>query len=268
MPKPENFNHQKFTKLKALFFILLLILVTTFMLWDVNNFQINNISSSDEVLTIGTDPGFKPFEYKEGSKIVGFDIDLARNIAIDQGKTLKIEEMAFDGLLIALNSGRIDMVIAGMSSTPDRAKNVDFSTPYYYASQVIIVPNNSEISDESGLIGKKIGVQLGTTGDELARKILQASTVQFPQVANIMQELNSGRIDAAILDNGPASQYLPNNPNLKILPKELSKEQYVIAVRKGNSELLLKINQSLDAMRKDGRYDSLIKKYFSTETPE
>ena len=268
MHKKSNPTSKITSRLKVFFLILLLISATLFMLWDVNNFEVNNGSSSDEVLVIGTDPGFKPFEYKEGSKIVGFDIDLARNIAIDQGKTLKIEEMSFDGLLLALNSGRVDMVIAGMSETPDRAKNVDFSKPYYYASQVIIVPNNSRITDESSLVGKKIGVQLGTTGDDLARKILDASLIQFPQVVSVMQELNSGRIDAAILDNGPATQYLPNNPNLKILPNELSKEQYVIAVRKGNSDLLSKINQSLDSMRKDGRYDNLINKYFDKEQTE
>lgn len=211
---------------------------------------------------MGTDPGFKPFEYKEGSTTMGFDIDLSRAIAIDQGKTLRVEEMSFDGLLLALQSGRIDMVAAGMTKTPDRAKNVDFSNPYYSAAQMIIVQKGSSITSEANLANKKIGVQIGTTGDILAHKITGATVVQLPQTANVMQELNAGRIDAAIMDNGPASQYLPNNPKLTMLPDKLTNEDYAIAIRKGNTKLLDGVNQTIERMKKDGRYDALLKKYF------
>lgn len=246
--------------------LLVLVVVTGLMLWDVNrNESGGNQAGSANELVIGTDPGFKPFEYKEGSTTVGFDIDLARNIALDQNKTLRVEEMAFDGLLLALQSGRVDLVIAGMTRTPERAENVNFSVPYYEAAQMIIIPKNSEIKNEADLVGKRIGVQLGTTGDDLAHKIAGAKVVQFPQTANVMQELNAGRIEAAIMDNGPATQYLTNNPKLRILPEQLTSEEYAIAVRKGNDDLLQKVNQSIKKMRLDGRYDRLIQKYFGAQ---
>lgn len=246
--------------------MLILAVLTGLMLWDVNwNEAGGNQAGSANELVIGTDPGFKPFEYKKGSTTVGFDIDLARNIALDQNKTLRVEEMAFDGLLLALQSGRVDLVIAGMTKTPERAENVNFSVPYYKAAQMIIVPKDSEIKNEADLVGKKIGVQLGTTGDDLAHKIAGAKVVQFPQTANVMQELNAGRIEAAIMDNGPALQYLANNPKLKMLSEALTSEEYAIAVRKGNDELLRQVNQSIRKMRADGRYDGLVQKYFGAQ---
>ncbi len=264
----EMKKHKQFVKsLKIGVGLIALVFVTGFMLWDVNRSDLGaNTAGSSSELVIGTDPGFKPFEYKEGSQTVGFDIDLAREIAMDQNKTLRVEEMAFDGLLLALQSGRIDLAVAGMTKTPDRAKNVDFSQAYYSAAQMIIVKKGSEIRSEADLVGKKIGVQLGTTGDILAHKIFKAEVVQLPQTASVMQELNSGRIDAAIMDNGPAMQYLANNPKLEMLPEKLTDEDYAIAIRKGNKKLLQQVNKSLSAMKKDGRYEKLVKKYFGDAT--
>lgn len=257
-------SHKKlFQRLKITFGLLLLIVAVAFMLWDVNRSQTtSNTAGSSAELVIGTDPGFKPFEYKDGQTVVGFDIDLARNLALDQNKTLRIEEMQFDSLLLALQSGRIDLAIAGMTKTAERAKNVDFSEPYYRSAQMLIVPKDSVIKNEADLVGKTIGVQIGTTGDDLAHQIKDARVVQFPQPVSALQELGHGRIDAVIMDKGPAVQYLPNNPNLIMQDAPLSREEYAIAIRKGNTELLEKINASLLQMKKDGRYNELIKKYF------
>ena len=115
--------------------------------------------------------------------------------------------------------------------------------------------------------GKRIGVQLGTTGDTLAHKITGASVVQLPATSNVMQELNARRIDAAIMDNGPATQYLATNPNLTMLARDLTKEDYAIAIKKGNTELLKQVNDSIEAMKKDGRYDALVKKHFGAVAP-
>lgn len=265
---PENKRSKLISRLKVAFGLFLLVAATTFMLWDVNRSETaGNTAGSSAELVIGTDPGFKPFEYKDGQNVVGFDIDLARNLALDQNKTLRIEEMAFDSLLLALQSGRIDLAIAGMTKTPDRAENVDFSDPYYSSSQMIIVPSDSSIKNEVDLVGKRIGVQLGTTGDDLARKIKGTSVIQFPQPVSALQELSTGRIDAVIMDNGPAAQYLPNNKNLKMLETPLSHEEYAIAIRKGNTELLEKVNASLAKMKADGRYNELIKKHFDSDDP-
>lgn len=217
---------------------------------------------SANVLVMGTNAGFKPFEYKQGDKIVGFDVDLAREIANSMNKELRIEDMSFDGLLPALGSGQVDMVVAGMSVTPERAKNALFSDPYYSASQRIIVKKNSSILHKHHLEGKRIGVQLGTTGDTLATKINGAKISQFPTAPSVLTELNSGGVDAVILDDAPASQYVAGFSELKILPGQLSTENYAIAINIKNKDLLDKVNQVISEMKEDGRYDNLIRKHF------
>lgn len=249
----------------------LCVAVVGYMYWDTEiNPQAGTSSSSgsglEKTLIMGTDPGFKPFEYKQGQNVVGFDVDLVREIAKDTNRSLQIEEISFDGLLPALQAGRIDLIAAGMTVTPDRAKNAEFSATYYTASQKVIVPKTgSNIESIEDLNGKRIGVQLGTTGDTLAHKISGASVVQLPATSNVMQELNARRIDAAIMDNGPATQYLATNPELTMLARDLSREDYAIAIKKGNTELLKQVNDSIKAMKKDGRYDALVKKHFGVD---
>ena len=220
------------------------------------------VSHDASVLVMGTNATFKPFEYKEGGQVVGFDVDLAREIAKDLGAELKIEDMSFDGLLPALEGGRIDLAIAGMSVTTEREKNALFSEPYYQATQRIIVPEDSKIFNKSGLIGKKIGVQLGTTGDILASEISGAKVIQFPAAPNVLQELASGRVDAVILDDAPATQYITAFTGLKILSAPIGNESYAIAMKKSNHTLKEKVDQTINRMKEDGRMDAMLKKYF------
>lgn len=220
------------------------------------------VSHDASVLVMGTNATFKPFEYKEGGQVVGFDVDLAREIAKDLGAELKIEDMSFDGLLPALEGGRIDLAVAGMSVTEERAKNALFSEPYYQATQRIVVPEDSKIFNKSGLIGKKIGVQLGTTGDILASEIKGAKVIQFPAAPNVLQELASGRVDAVILDDAPANQYIVAFPGLKILGFAIGNESYAIAMKKSNHSLKEKVDQTINRMKEDGRMDALLRKYF------
>lgn len=223
------------------------------------------IGSKTDVLVMGTNAGFKPFEYIDNNEIVGFDVDLVREIAKSMGKELKIEDMSFDGLLSALDSGQIDMVAAGMTVTPERAKNALFSDPYYSASQRIIVKKGSPIRNKHQLSGRKIGVQLGTTGDTLASKISGASVTQFQTAPSVLQELSAGKIEAVILDDAPAKQYAAGFPDLEILPGSLSDESYAIAIKKDNKDLLEKVNKEIAKMKQDGRYDKLIRKHFGEE---
>lgn len=243
--------------------VLLFVIMISWMLYDILH-RDTSVSSSADVLVMGTNATFKPFEYKDGDSVVGFDVDIAKAIAKDSGKELKIEDMSFDGLLPALESGQIDMAVAGMSVTADRAKNALFSDSYYQASQQIVVPKNSSISNKYQLQNKKIAVQLGTTGDQAASKISGAQVVQFPTVPNALQELASGKVDAAVLDNAPAAQYIVGFPTLKILDAKLSSESYAIAFKKGNQTLADQANKTIAAMKADGRYDALLKKYFGT----
>jgi amino acid-binding protein len=238
-----------------------------FMAFDILQRE-GGFGKSDDVLVMGTNAGFKPFEYKQGNEIVGFDVDLAKEIARSMNKELRIEDMSFDGLLPALESGQIDMAVAGMSVTPERTKNALFSEPYYSASQRIIVKKGSPIRNRYQLTGKKIGVQLGTTGDTLAGKIAGAKVSQFPTAPSVLTELNAGGVEAVILDDAPAAQYTAGFPDLEILPGELSSEHYAIAIKNNNHDLLEKINRVLAEMKKDGRYDNLIRKHFGAAALE
>lgn len=220
-------------------------------------------------LVIGTDPGFKPFEYRAGNKIVGFDIDLAQEIANDLDRKLVVEEMNFDGLITALQTGKIDIIAAGMSVTEDRAKSVNFSDSYYLANQMIIVKkDNQTIQTRDDLKGKKIGVQLGTTGDTMVDEIAEVEKVQFSAVPAVLQELRSGRIDAAVLDNAPADMYVKTTSDLKILDQKLSEEYYALALRKEDTNLLAAVNSTIERVKSDGTYERLIEKHFSTELSE
>lgn len=220
-------------------------------------------------LVIGTDPGFKPFEYRQGGKIVGFDIDLAQEIANDTGRQLVVEEMNFDGLIAALQAGKIDMAVAGMSVTPERSQNVNFSNPYYLASQMIVVRDSDQrIKSKTDLTGKKIGVQLGSTGDTIVGQLPHVTKIQFSAVPAVLQELRSGRIDAAVLDNAPAETYIKTNPDLKMLDTKLSEENYAIAMRKDRTDLLDQVNATIKRVRQDGTYQRLIEKHFSEPLSE
>ena len=140
---------------------------------DAANNSSNNQGAADgkKIIVMGTNAEFPPFEYREGEKVVGFDVEIAKKIAEKLGAELQIEDMTFDGLIPALEAGKIDFIAAGMSITEERKKNVDFSNGYYKASQVIItLKDNTEINGPEDLENKTIGVQLGTTGDEEAQK--------------------------------------------------------------------------------------------------
>ena len=214
-------------------------------------------------ITMGTNAEFPPFEYREGKKVTGFDTEIAEKVATKMGKTLKITDMSFDGLIPALQGGKVDMIVSGMSVTEERKKNVDFSNGYYTASQVIIVKSdNNVIKGPEQLEGKKIGVQLGTTGDTEASKIKNVTVNKYNAGFAAIMDLKSGKIDAVILDYEPANNFVKQNSDIKITANNLTKEEYAIAVAKGNSELLTAVNETLKEMKANGEYDKLVEKYF------
>ena len=204
----------------------------------------------------------------KNGKVIGFDIDISKEVAKSLGKELKIEDTAFDGLLPALESGQVDMVIAGMTKTPEREKNVLFSEPYYLAAQKIIVRKNSPIKNKYEISGNKIGVQLGTTSDTIVSKIKGVNVVKLQSVPSVLQDLSSGKIDAAVLDEAPADQYVKGFSNLEVLPDSLGNEEYAIAIKKGNDDLKNQVDKVIDEMKKDGRYQELLKKYFGERGKE
>jgi polar amino acid transport system substrate-binding protein len=216
----------------------------------------------DKVYYIGLSADFAPFEYREGEKIVGFDPELAELISKETGLKFEIKDMAFSGLLAALQSGKIDIILSGMSVTEERKKAVNFTKPYFDIAQVIIVrEDNNDIKEETDLLGKSIGVQMGTTSDTLAQKIEGISLKQYESAYGAILDLNSKKLDAIVLDIQQAKNFVKANDGIKIAEKELQKEQYAMAISKENTDLLEKIDSALDKILVSDEYAALMKKY-------
>ena len=151
-------------------------------------------------LVMATNAEFPPYEYYEGENVIGIDAEIAQAIADKLGMELKIEDMAFDSIIVAVNSGKADMGMAGMTVTEDRLENVNFSDTYAHASQVVIVKEDSTIASPDDLSGKKVGVQLGTTGDAYAGDIEGATVERYNKGFEAVQALSQDKIDAVIID--------------------------------------------------------------------
>lgn len=222
-------------------------------------------------LTMSTNAEFEPFEFKDGTKIVGIDVDIANKIAQKLGDQLKINDVAFDSLLMELQSGKCDFVAAGMSITEDKKKNVDFSDTYFDATQSIIVKKDSPIKSRTDLNGKKVGVQQGTTGDSFCtnedkKSDIKVGTVKrFNKGADAISDLISGRIDAVVIDDFPAAKFVSKNPDKLVkLSDALTVEHYAIAVKKGDTAKLDLINGVLKDMKSSGELDKIINNYKSS----
>jgi len=222
-------------------------------------------SGSNEI-KFGTNAEFPPFEFISAEGVIdeydGIDMALAKDIGEQTGKEIKIENMEFDSLLIALSNGQIDAVISGMTITEERAKSVDFSIPYYEATQVMIVPKDSDITKAADMEDKKICVIQGYTG-ELCVQELGFEYEAFKKGTEAILELNNGKCDAVVLDSATAQKYVKDNPELKIVSdsEAFEAEQYGIAVKKGNQELLDEINKAIETRLKDGTISEWSAKY-------
>jgi len=214
---------------------------------------------------MATNAEFPPYEFIDAKgKIAGMDIDIMNAVCREMGYTLKVENMKFDSIIPAVNAGKADIGVAGMSVTEDRKKNVDFTQTYATACQVIIVQANSTIKDADGLVGKKVGVQQGTTGDTLAGDIKNVKLQRFTKGAEAVMALTQNKLDAVIIDNQPAKKFVEANAGKVILlEKPLSDEEYAMAVKKGNKELLDKVNAALETLKMNGELDAIYNKYLA-----
>lgn len=224
---------------------------------------------AETVLTMGTNAAFPPYEYTEGDKIVGIDAEIAALIADKLGMTLQIEDMEFDSVIPSVQSGKIDMGMAGLTVTDERKEAVDFTTSYATGKQVIIVAEDSKIASADDLEGKTIGVQLSTTGDlyitwDLVDKDL-AKIERYNKGADAVQALVQGKIDAVVIDNEPAKVFVEQSKGLKILETEYVLEDYAIAVAKNNTELRDKINTALEELIASGDVQKILDKYIKAE---
>lgn len=222
-------------------------------------------TESKGTLVMATNAEFPPYEFHDGGEIVGIDVEIARAIATEMGMDFEIEDIAFDSIIPEVTSGKADFGAAGMTVTEDRKQSVDFSDPYATATQVVIVKDGSEIASVDDLVGKTIGVQLGTTGDIYAEDVEDVTLERYNKGFEAVQALSQDKIDAVIIDGEPAKVFVAENEGLKILDEAFTTEEYAICVKKGNTELLEGINSAIAKLKESGELQAIVDKYITAE---
>ena len=257
---------KKITKVMALVAALALVVMSFAGCGAANDTATTNEAAASTI-TFGTNAEFPPFEFVSTSGGVidqfdGIDIAIAKEIAESNGMKAEINNMEFDSLLVALQNGQIDAAIAGMTITDERKESVDFSNPYYTATQVMIVKEDSEVASAADIADKKIAVIQGYTG-EVCISEMGYKYESFKKGTDAVMELVNGKADVVVIDLATAEKYISDNEGLKIVKDDTAfeEEQYAIAVAKGNTELLDKINTVIDKMLADGTIADLAAKY-------
>ena len=217
-------------------------------------------------LTMATNATFPPYEMTtDASTIEGIDVETAQAIADKLGLELQIDDMDFDAALLSVQQGKADIVMAGVTVTDERKNVMDFSDSYATGIQSIIVPEGSDIASPDDLAGKKIGTQRGTTGyiycsDDFGDE----NVVAYDDGLTAVQALNNGQVDAVVIDNAPAKEFIAANPGLVILDTSYAEEDYAIGMAKG-SALEDAINATLEELKADGTLQSIVDKYITAE---
>lgn len=223
---------------------------------------------NDKVLTMGTSADYFPFEYidtAKGDDIVGFDVAIAKEVTKNLGYDLKIEDMEFGSLLGALSAGRVDFVMAGMTPTDERKKNADFTDIYFQSKNLVMTKDKAIMSDDE-LKGKKLGVQLGSIQEALAKdRYKDSEAVSLNKIPEIIQELNTGRIDALIIEDAVAVKYMDQDKALKTYEiKEDGPTGSAVAFKKGD-KMRDDFNKELKKMIDNGDIDKLAEEWFQKE---
>lgn len=223
-------------------------------------------------LTMSTNAAFPPYEMTDDNgNCVGIDIEVAEAIADKLGLELQVDDMDFDAALLAAQTGKSDMVMAGVTVTEERQTVMDFSNTYATGIQVVIVPEDSDIASIEDMTGKMIGVQRGTTGDLYCSASVEdggfgeENVTPYDNGLTAVQALLNCQVDCVVIDNAPAQEFVDANPGLKILDTEYANEDYAIGVAKGNTALLDAINGALEELQADGTVQSIVDKYITAE---
>lgn len=248
---------KKFIKILA---IVMVVVLSATLLYACGGKE--DASSGREKLIMGTNAAFPPYEYYEGDTIVGIDAEVGALIAEKLDMDFEIKDMDFGGIISAVENGVVDMGMAGMTVNEERLLQVDFSTSYAKGVQVVIVKEGSDIATLDDLAGKMVGVQEATTGDIYSTDDFGEDFVKrYQNGAAAVAALQSGIVDAVIIDNEPAKAFVEVNEGLTILETAYAEEDYAIAIAKGNTELLEKVNQALAELTADGSIDAIVNKY-------
>jgi polar amino acid transport system substrate-binding protein len=227
------------------------------------------------VLVVATDAAYAPFQFQnERGEIVGFDIDLMRAVASQAGFEVRFVNTPWEGIFNGLRQGDSDLVVSAVTITEERRQSLSFSEPYFDAVQLITARQDSPVSGFADLATLRVGVQTGTTGDEVVTQLLGRDSTRirrFESTPLALKELEAGGVDAVVADNGVVDHYVANNPggNFRtVSDTSFTPEQYGIVVRQGQDELLQRVNDALNAIRADGTYDRIYTRWFGGSTAE
>ena len=218
-------------------------------------------------LTMATNATFPPYEMTtDAGEFEGIDIEAAQAIADKLGLELQIDDMDFDAALLSVQQGKADITMAGITVTDERKAVMAFSDSYATGIQSIIVPESSDIASPDDLAGKKIGTQRGTTGyiyctDDFG----EDAVVAYDSGLTAVQALNNGQVDAVVIDNAPAKEYVAANPGLKVLETSYAEEDYAIGMNKDNTALVEAVNAALEELKADGTLQAIVDKYITAE---
>jgi ABC-type amino acid transport substrate-binding protein len=226
-------------------------------------------ASGGEALTVGSDIPYPPFEQGKPGSYTGFDIELIEAIAEKIGRTAEVQDTSFETIFRDVSQGKFDAAISAATITEEREKAVDFSNPYYLSEQAVLVKEGSDIKSLEELEGKTVGVQQGTTGQELAKEKSGASEVRpYPEGPDAVNALKAGTVEAVVIDAPVAQNAVEKSGGVEIAEKVPTEEEYGIAVAQGNTELLEEINKGLKEVQEDGTYKTIYEKWFHLEPPK
>jgi polar amino acid transport system substrate-binding protein len=223
-------------------------------------------------LVVGSSATYRPFAYESPTKeIIGYDVDIIRAVAQKAGIPIKLVNTPWTGIFAALNNGDVDLVISGVTINDKRRQSYDFTAPYFEARQLMAVPQSSTVKTLKDLAGKKVGVVTGSTGDDIASREFGKTNPdirRFESTPVVISELANTGLDAAIGDNGVIAFRVQEHKSLKtVSDPAFPKEYFGIVVKQGNKALLDKLNAGLAAIKADGTYATIYKKWFQADAP-
>lgn len=240
-------------KFKKILCVIIIVMVTVIT---------SGCGKKDDELVLATEAGFAPYEYYKDGKIVGVDIDIAKEIAKRLDKKLVVKDVSFDFLINEVKSGKADFAAAGISITEERKKEVDFTDEYTVSNQVVVVRKDSPLNNFSELQNKKIAAQLGTVADlYVSENYKDATLVTHKKYLSAVEDVKSKKVDCLIMDELPAKEIVKTNSELKVMDGILFQDKYGMIIKKGNTELKEKINEILKELSDEGTIDKLVLKH-------
>jgi polar amino acid transport system substrate-binding protein len=226
-------------------------------------------SGGGEPLSVGSDIPYPPFEQGKPGNYTGFDIELIEAIGEKIGRKPEVQDTSFETIFRDVQQGKFDAAISAATITDEREKAVDFSNPYYLSEQALLVAEGSPFKELKELEGKTVGVQQGTTGQELAKEEIGGAEIRpYPEGPDAVNALKAGTVEGVVIDAPVAQNAVEKSGGVEIAEKIPTEEEYGIAVAQGETELLEEINKGLEEVEKDGTYKMIYEKWFHLEPPK